>query len=141
MFINAESKNNNELNEYGLDNPKFKTPEKPAILKLSENNKTETEDNQKTFEKAFKYYLKKEKNIDPKYYCQMQKLEENLILQSSDILIKTLSVLAEKLIKYIEREKNLMNRMSANEKSKQYNNINYNSRTLNLNPMSRKEMT
>ena len=108
MFINAESKNNNELNEYGLDNPKFKTPEKPAILKLSENNKTETEDNQKTFEKAFKYYLKKEKNIDPKYYCQMQKLEENLILQSSDILIKTLSVLAEKLIKYIERAKNII---------------------------------
>ena len=40
-----------------------------------------------------------------------------------------------------EREKNLRNKISANEKSKQYNNINYNSRKLNLNPNSKKETT
>ena len=36
-----------------------------------------------------------------------------------------------------EREKNLMNRMNSNEKSKQYNNINYYSRTLNFNQNSK----
>ena len=36
-----------------------------------------------------------------------------------------------------EREKNLMNRMNSNEKSKQYNNINYYSRTLNINQNSK----
>ena len=36
-----------------------------------------------------------------------------------------------------ERQKNLMNRMNSNEKSKQYNNINYYSRTLNINQNSK----
>ena len=42
-----------------------------------------------------------------------------------------------------EREKNLMNRMNSNEKSKQYNNINYYSRTFNLSQNSKlgKEIT
>ena len=57
---------------------------------------------------AFKYYLKKDKNADLKYFIQMQKIEENLILQNSDILVKTLSILAEKLIKYIERARNVI---------------------------------
>ena len=38
----------------------------------------------------------------------MKKIEENLILQNSDLLIKTLSILTEKLIKYIERAKNII---------------------------------
>ena len=40
-----------------------------------------------------------------------------------------------------ERQKNLMNRMNSNEKSKQYNNINYYSRTFNQNLKSGKETT
>ena len=38
----------------------------------------------------------------------MQKIEENLILQTSDILVKTLTILADKLIKYIERSRNII---------------------------------
>ena len=103
VFINAESKNNNDLNEFGYESQK-----KSNILKLKENNKIETEDNPKSFERAFRYYLKKDKNADPKFFSQVQKIEEKLILQNSDFLIKTSSILTEKLIKYIEREKNLI---------------------------------
>ena len=108
IYINAEAKNNNELNEYDSENQKFKNQEKPGLLNLAENNKTEPEDNPRSFEMAFKYYLKKDKNADLKYFIQMQKIEENLILQNSDILVKTLSILAEKLIKYIERARNVI---------------------------------
>ena len=96
VFINAESKNNNDLNEFGYESQK-----KSNILKLKENNKIETEDNPKSFERAFRYYLKKDKNADPKFFSQVQKIEEKLILQNSDFLIKTSSILTEKLIKYI----------------------------------------
>ena len=108
IFINAELKNNLELTEYGMDSQKFKISEKSSKLKLNENNKIETDENHKSFESAFKYYLKKDSNIDPKFYHHMKKIEENLILQNSDLLIKTLSILTEKLIKYIERAKNII---------------------------------
>ena len=106
VFINAESKNNNELNEFGSESQKFKNVSN--LLKLNENNKLEAEENPKSFERVFRYYLRKDKNADPKFLSHMQKIEDNLIMQNSDILIKTLSILAEKLIKYIEREKNLI---------------------------------
>ena len=108
LYINAEAKNSTEMNEYSSDNQKYKSQEKNGILKLSENNKNETEENPRAFEMAFKYYSKKEKYADPKYFSQMQKIEENLILQTSDILVKTLTILADKLIKYIERSRNII---------------------------------
>ena len=108
LYINADLKNSSELNEFGSESQKFKNSDKSNVIKLNENNKLETEENPKSFEKAFKYYLRKDKNADPKFISQVQKIEEDLIIQSSDLLIKTLSILAEKLIKYIEREKNLI---------------------------------
>ena len=117
LFVNADIKSNAELilNERNLEKRstkrifiESKIPEKGGILKLNENNKLDTEEDSKSFEKAFKYYLRKDNNLDPKILSHMVKIEENLILQSSDLLIKVLSNLAEKLIKYIERSKNMI---------------------------------
>ena len=42
------------------------------------------------------------------FLAMFKKIEEKLILQNSISLINTLSILTEKLIKYMEREKNLI---------------------------------
>ena len=103
IFINADLKKSNELSEFDLDSKK-----RSSIINFNVNNKIEEKENQKSFEKSFKYYLRKNKNADKNFLLHVHKIEENLILQSSDFLIKTLSQLTENLIKYIEREKNLI---------------------------------
>ena len=109
LYINADLKNSSQLNEKIPDSPsKSKYQDKPSLLKINEVNKNEANEEPRSFEMAFKYYLRKDKNAELKFFKHMHKIEENLIIQSSDILIKTLSNLGEKLIKYIERSKNMI---------------------------------
>ena len=110
-------------------------------MQLEENNEVVNDLNKKISETISKKKVnsKYKRDISPERIDPLQNLSKQNNTQN--LKQRTYKEIMLEQKKKEEREKNLMNRMSANEKSKQYNNINYNSRTLNLNPMSRKEMT
>ena len=110
-------------------------------MQLEENNEVVNDLNKKISETISKKKVnsKYKRDISPERIDPLQNLSKQNNTQN--LKQRTYKEIMLEQKKKEEREKNLMNRISANEKSKQYNNINYNSRTLNLNPMSRKEMT
>ena len=121
IYINAEPKitnkksYNNDLMDKDRENIKL-------VLDSSMNNSQDKNAYQKTkmnkfenyanfddsFEKKFKYLLKGGKKNDGKILGHMENIEDNLIVQNNDILTGILSNLAEKLVKYIEKSKNMI---------------------------------
>ena len=110
-------------------------------IELEENNEVVDDLNKKISDiiPKKKINTKYKRDISPERIDPLQNLSKQNNTQNLKQRSYKEIMLEQK--KKEEREKNLRNRMSANEKSKQYNNINYNSRTLSLNPMSRKETT
>ena len=110
-------------------------------MQLEENNEVVADLNKNISESFPKKKLnsKYKRDISPERIDPLQNLKNQNDTQNLNQRSYKEIMLEQK--KKEEREKNLRNRISANEKSKQYNNINYNSRSLYLNPMSRKEMT
>ena len=110
-------------------------------MQLEENNEV-VDDLNKNISESFpkkKLNSKYKRDISPERIDPLQNLKNQNDTQNLNQRSYKEIMLEQK--KKEEREKNLRNRISANEKSKQYNNINYNSRSLYLNPMSRKETT
>ena len=110
-------------------------------MQLEENNEVVADLNKNISESFPKKKLnsKYKRDISPERIDPLQNLKNQNNTQNLNQRSYKEIMLEQK--KKEEREKNLRNRISANEKSKQYNNINYNSRSLYLNPMSRKETT
>ena len=110
-------------------------------MQLEENNEVVADLNKNISESFPKKKLnsKYKRDISPERIDPLQNLKNQNDTQNLNQRSYKEIMLEQK--KKEEREKNLRNRISANEKSKQYNNINYNSRSLYLNPMSRKETT
>ena len=110
-------------------------------MQLEENNEVVADLNKDISESFPKKKLnsKYKRDISPERIDPLQNLKNQNDTQNLNQRSYKEIMLEQK--KKEEREKNLRNRISANEKSKQYNNINYNSRSLYLNPMSRKETT
>ena len=110
-------------------------------IQLEENNEVVADLNKNISESFPKKKLnsKYKRDISPERIDPLQNLKNQNDTQNLNQRSYKEIMLEQK--KKEEREKNLRNRISANEKSKQYNNINYNSRSLYLNPMSRKETT
>ena len=110
-------------------------------MQLEENNEVVADFNKNISESFPKKKLnsKYKRDISPERIDPLQNLKNQNDTQNLNQRSYKEIMLEQK--KKEEREKNLRNRISANEKSKQYNNINYNSRSLYLNPMSRKETT
>ena len=110
-------------------------------IELEENNEVVDDLNKKISDiiPKKKINTKYKRDISPERIDPLQNLSKQNNTQNLKQRSYKEIMLEQK--KKEEREKNLRNRMSANEKSKQYNNINYNSRTLSLNQMSRKETT
>ena len=110
-------------------------------MQLEENNEV-VDDLNKNISESFpkkKLNSKYKRDISPERIDPLQNLKNQNDTQNLNQRSYKEIMLEQK--KKEEREKNLRNRIYANEKSKQYNNINYNSRSLYLNPMSRKETT
>ena len=114
IYINAETKNNvkknmnSDLKDKDRENIN-NSQEKLNIFKKSKINKFENNNNlDDSIEKKFKYYLKGGKKNDGKILGHMDNIEDNLIVQNNDILTGILSNLAEKLVKYIEKSKNMI---------------------------------
>ena len=110
-------------------------------MQLEENNEV-VDDLNKNISESFpkkKLNSKYKRDISPERIDPFQNLKNQNDTQNLNQRSYKEIMLEQK--KKEEREKNLRNRIYANEKSKQYNNINYNSRSLYLNPMSRKETT
>ena len=121
IYINAEPKkvNKKSINEDLMNKDR---DNKKIILDSSMNNSQEKNMYQKTkvnkfenyaniddsLEKNFKYLLKGGKKNDGKILGHMENIEENLIIQNNDILTGILSNLSEKLVKYIEKSKNMI---------------------------------
>ena len=107
-------------------------------MQLEENNEV-VDDLNKNISESFpkkKLNSKYKRDISPERVDPLQNLKKQNNAQNINQRSYKEIMLEQK--KKEEREKSLRSRMSsANEKSKQYNNINYNSRSLNLNPMSR----
>ena len=110
-------------------------------MQLEENNEVVADLNKNISESFPKKKLnsKYKRDISPERIDPLQNLKNQNDTQNLNQRSYKEIMLEQK--KKEEREKNLRNRIYANEKSKQYNNINYNSRSLYLNPMSRKETT
>ena len=125
IYINAQPKNifkksfnNNDLlgdeiennKKMAVDSSINNSQEKIKInIKKNKKNKIEINNNlDDSFEKKCKYLLKGGKKNDGKILGHMENIEENLILQNNDILTGVLSNLSEKLIKYIEKAKNII---------------------------------
>ena len=110
-------------------------------MQLEENNEVVADLNKNISESFPKKKLnsKYKRDISPERIDPLQNLKNQNDTQNLNQRSYKEIMLEQK--KKEEREKNLRNRIYVNEKSKQYNNINYNSRSLYLNPMSRKEMT
>ena len=110
-------------------------------MQLEENNEVVADFNKNISESFPKKKLnsKYKRDISPERIDPLQNLKNQNDTQNLNQRSYKEIMLEQK--KKEEREKNLRNRIYANEKSKQYNNINYNSRSLYLNPMSRKETT
>ena len=109
-------------------------------IQLEENNEV-VEDLNKKISESFpkkKGNSKYKRDISPERIDPLQNLSKQ---NTQNLKQRSYKEIMLEQKKKEEREKNIRNRMTANERSKQYNNINYNSRTLNLNPSSRKEMT
>ena len=122
IFINAEPRNKNDLiveneienttttKKYSVVEPsKSNIQEKVNVLKKNKINKLENINIlDESFENKFKYLLKGGKKNDGKILGRMEKIEENLILQNNEILNVILSNISERLIKYIEKTKNII---------------------------------
>ena len=125
IYINAQPKNvfkktfnNNDLigddiennKKLALDSSMNNSQEKIKInIKKNKKNKLEINNNlDESFEKKVRYLLKGGKKNDGKILGHMENIEENLILQNNDILTGVLSNLSEKLVKYIEKAKNII---------------------------------
>ena len=109
-------------------------------IQLEENNEV-VEDLNKKISESFpkqKGNSKYKRDISPERIDPLQNLSKQ---NTQNLKQRSYKEIMLEQKKKEEREKNIRNRMIANERSKQYNNINYNSRTLNLNPSTRKEMT
>ena len=119
IYINAAPKNifrktfnNNDIMDNEMENSK-KIILEPSLnnsqKKLNKLNKIDANNNlDDSMEKKFKYLLKGGKKNDGKILGRMEDIEEELILQNNDILTNVLSNLSEKLIKYIEKTKNII---------------------------------
>ena len=121
IYIDAEPKNtfrktyNNDIIENNIEKNK-KLILEPSLSnsqeKLNKKNKINKVDINynldDSMEKKFKYLLKGGKKNDGKILGHMENIEEELILQNNDILTNVLSGLSEKLIKYIEKTKNMI---------------------------------
>ena len=118
IYINAEPKNstkkyNNDIKAIDKENKKImlessnNSQEKNIFQKTKQNN-FENYNLDDSMEKKFKYLLKGGKKNDGKILGHMENIEENLIAQNNNILSGVLSELAEKLIKYIEKSKNMI---------------------------------
>ena len=111
-------------------------------IELEENNEVVNDLNKKIsdIESKKKISSKYKRDISPERVDPLRSLSKQNNTQNLKQRSYKEIMLEQK--KMEEREKNLRNKISAldnEEKSKQYNNINYNSRSLNLNPKPRKE--
>ena len=111
-------------------------------IELEENNEVVNDLNKKIsdIESKKKINSKYKRDISPERVDPLRSLSKQNNTQNLKQRSYKEIMLEQK--KMEEREKNLRNKISAldnEEKSKQYNNINYNSRSLNLNPKPRKE--
>ena len=106
-------------------------------IQLEENNEVVDDLNKKISDiiPNKKINSKYKRDISPERVDPLQNLSKQINTQNLKQRSYKEIMLEQK--KREEREKNLMNRMNSNEKSKQYNNINYYSRTFNINQNSK----